>query len=146
MENIKRLGQAVVIQAVIDYFDTYDEKVRQGILKDLRSQWIEFLSDDLGKRAADAIEKNPKAIEATLREKFEISKYCLLAEKRVCCPDDCTKCAKMLHKKLKPKANNGFIFKEALVAEHGVGGFRLLKTNGLIEPCGTIRGKKIISL
>ena len=65
-ENLRTLGVAMVRQAMKDYFGincAYPSKTqKRAILKELRSDWDDFLTDGLSVMVADQLEKNPKEI------------------------------------------------------------------------------------
>lgn len=78
-KNIHDLACAIVLQAVRDYFvkDKYKSKEKteemfakkqRRILKDLRSEYMNFISGGLSVVAAEKLERNPKEIRARLRK------------------------------------------------------------------------------
>lgn len=67
MECYKDLGIAVIRQAVIDYFKA-DERGREFILKDLRSEWCDFISNGLSRVVAEKLKKNPSIIKERLKK------------------------------------------------------------------------------
>lgn len=69
--NIRNLACAVMLQAVKDYFHTSSAKKKQAILKDLRSNWMQFLTSGTSLVVAEQIEKNPEEIAARLRQNHE---------------------------------------------------------------------------
>jgi hypothetical protein len=71
MSAIKELAAAVLLQATKDYFDETD-KVQEAILNDLRSDWLEFLTDGMSVIVAEQITLHPEEIIIRLRRE-EIS-------------------------------------------------------------------------
>ena len=71
-DNIRNLAAAVMLQAVRDYFDwdATPEK-RAVILKDLRSSWMRFLTDNMSVVVAEQLEKNPDEIRAIIKAEEE---------------------------------------------------------------------------
>ena len=78
-KNIHDLACAIVLQAVRDYFtkDKYKSKDKtektfpkkqKRILKDLRSEYMNFITDGLSVVVAEKLESNPKEIRARLRK------------------------------------------------------------------------------
>lgn len=78
-KNIHNLACAIVLQAVRDYFhkDKYKSKDKtekmfpkkqKRILKDLRSEYMDFISGGLSVVVAEKLESNPKEIRARLRQ------------------------------------------------------------------------------
>jgi hypothetical protein len=58
---------AITMQAVKDYFRaTADE--RQNILRELRSEWMDYITDGMSVNIANELEKHPKEIRARLRK------------------------------------------------------------------------------
>ena len=66
MSAIKELAAAVLLQATKDYFDETDE-VQEAILNDLRSDWLEFLTDGMSVIVAEQITLHPEEIIIRLR-------------------------------------------------------------------------------
>lgn len=66
-ESIRRLAAAVTMQAVRDYFKTKSEKSRKTILKDLRSSWMDMLTNGTSINVAEQLEKHPAEIKERLR-------------------------------------------------------------------------------
>ena len=62
---IRQLAAAVTLQAVKDFFHSSTGK-KKIILKDLRSPWMQLLTNGTSKNVADELEKNPEEI----RERF----------------------------------------------------------------------------
>ena len=66
-ESIRRLAAAVTMQAVRDYFRASTKK-KQVILKDLRSRWMDTLTNGMSVNVAEQLEKHPEEIEERLRK------------------------------------------------------------------------------
>ena len=66
-EAIRRLAAAVTMQAVRDFFRTKSEKSRKAILKDLRSHWMDMLTNGTSINVAEQLEKHPAEIAERLR-------------------------------------------------------------------------------
>ena len=66
-ENIRSLTSAIMLQAVKD-FARGSAKIRQAILKDLRSKWMDFISDGFSLIVAEQLEKHPEEIIARMRK------------------------------------------------------------------------------
>ena len=64
--QIRSLAAAVMMQAVNDYFKYPNEQ--KLILHDLRSEWMQYLSNGISLTVAEQLEKNPKRIRARLRK------------------------------------------------------------------------------
>ena len=67
MEGYRDLGLAVIRQAVIDFFKVDDNK-KKVILKDLKSDWCDFISDGLSLVVAEKLEKCPSIIRTRLKK------------------------------------------------------------------------------
>ena len=57
----KELGYAVAHQAVKDYF-VVNKDMKKKILKDLRSDWMYFITNGMSRTIAEKLEKNPREI------------------------------------------------------------------------------------
>lgn len=66
-ESVRRLAAAVTMQAVKDYFKTRSDTKRQTILKDLRSPWMDLLTNGTSINVAEQLEKHPAEIKERLR-------------------------------------------------------------------------------
>jgi hypothetical protein len=66
-ESVRRLAAAVTLQAVRDYFKTTSDKKRNTILKDLRSPWMDWLTNGTSVNVAEQLEKHPAEIKERLR-------------------------------------------------------------------------------
>ena len=68
MESCYRgLCMAIILRAVKDYLMA-NEGNRKVILKDLRSEWCEFISNGLSLVIAEKLEKSPSVIKARLKK------------------------------------------------------------------------------
>ena len=65
--NYKNLGAGIVLQAVKDYFGTSSREMKRAILKDLRSNHLNQLSDGMSLVAADQLETHPEEIAQRLK-------------------------------------------------------------------------------
>ena len=146
IQGYERLTKAIVIQAMVDYFSSHDKSERDTILSELKSEQMALLTDTLGMETANLIETKPRETENILRMQYDMSKYCYLADKRVCCSDNCTKCAKMMYNKLKSMIVGDYILKEDIVSKYGIGGYKLLRRHNYVTPKGKVNGKKQVKL
>ena len=72
--NIRELTCAITMQAVRDYFDPkVTPKKRAAILKDLRSSWMEAITNGTSVLVAEQLELNPEVIAERLRRHHEIA-------------------------------------------------------------------------
>lgn len=69
IHQIRSLGAAVLLQAVRDYCTSTD-KWKKVILKDLRSKWMDFLTDGKSKVVAEQLEQHPEEIAQRLRKEL----------------------------------------------------------------------------
>lgn len=68
-ENLKALACAVTAQAIKDYFDKEtDKKEKKKIIKDLKSDWMDWFTNGLSPIAAKQIQENPRTICRKLRK------------------------------------------------------------------------------
>lgn len=68
-ENYRALGCATVRQAVKDYFeDGVDEFMQRKILRDLCSEWMDWLTDGLSLRVAKELKTHPARIYNRLKK------------------------------------------------------------------------------
>lgn len=65
-KGIKALGTAVILQSVRDYMVASPQK-QKVIIKDLKSEWVDFLTDGMSVVAAEQLQKNPEKISAKCR-------------------------------------------------------------------------------
>ena len=66
-QNYRNLCFAIANQAVRDYFSTTDAQ-KKAILKDLRGDWMQFLTDGTSEHMAEQIERNPKEIKKRMKK------------------------------------------------------------------------------
>lgn len=82
-QNIRNLACAIILQAVRDYFtktvyktekktEAMFDRKRKKILKDLRSSYMDTLSNGTSVVVAEQLEKHPEDIAARLRQHHEI--------------------------------------------------------------------------
>jgi hypothetical protein len=69
---IRNLACAIVLQAVKDYFKTTPQK-QKVILKDLRSPYMDMLTNGTSVVVAEQLEKNPEEIAARIQQNHEIN-------------------------------------------------------------------------
>lgn len=68
----RELACAITMQAVRDYFATgVTVKKQCAILKDLRSKWMDFITNGLSITVAKQLEENPDEIRERLRRDVE---------------------------------------------------------------------------
>jgi hypothetical protein len=65
-EILNNIGCKVILQAVKDYFR--QPKMRKTILKDLRSTWMDWLTNGKAAWYADVLEHHPEKIRENLRK------------------------------------------------------------------------------
>lgn len=71
--NIRELACAITMQAVRDYFAAgVTPKKRATILKDLRSSWMETITNGTSILVAEQLELHPEAIAERLRRNNEV--------------------------------------------------------------------------
>ena len=70
--NIRNLACAIIMQAVRDFLDGTD-KQRKAILKDLRSSYMDLLSNGTSVVVAEQLEKHPEEIAERMRQHHEIA-------------------------------------------------------------------------
>ena len=70
--DARNLACAITMQAVKDYFDpkTTPEK-QKAILKDLRSKYMDFITNGTSIVVAEQLEKNPEEIRERVRREIE---------------------------------------------------------------------------
>lgn len=66
-ENYRQLGFKVALRAGIDYFQTASKKKRAEILRDLRSSWMDFITNGLSVALAEKLETSPTTVEKGLK-------------------------------------------------------------------------------
>lgn len=70
--QIRQLSSAVLLQAVRDYCKAPTESHRDAILKELRSPYMDFLSNGMATVVAEQLEKNYEAIKTRLLNEEDI--------------------------------------------------------------------------
>ena len=66
--QVRNLACAITMQAVRDYFnDGVTAARQQAILKELRSTYMQFITDGTSVTIAEQLEKNPKEIAERLK-------------------------------------------------------------------------------
>ena len=60
-KNYEQLGKAVAVQATKD-FAKGSAKNKNAVIKDLKSSWMEFITDGMSIHLAKALETNPKEV------------------------------------------------------------------------------------
>ena len=73
MDGYKRLGYAIAFQALKDYFDSSTAQKRV-IIKDLRSHWMDWITDGLSVQLADRLKSDPKGVERRFKREAEVCK------------------------------------------------------------------------
>jgi hypothetical protein len=74
-QNIRNLACAITLQAVRDYFDTTSSKKKATILKDLRSSWMNAITNGTSVIVAEQLELHPEEIAARLRQNHEMERF-----------------------------------------------------------------------
>ena len=69
-QNIRNLGSAVMLQAVKDYFR--DESYRPAIIKDLKGEWMNFLTGGTSSVVAEQLKKNPGKIKRAMKKNLRL--------------------------------------------------------------------------
>ena len=68
---INNLAAAVCLRAVKDYFDDNISKKKQNvIIKELRSEWMQILTDGFAEKVAFQLLENPNAIKKRIGARF----------------------------------------------------------------------------
>lgn len=70
---IRELACAITLQAVKDYFDS-PETGKQAILKELRSKYMEFITNGTSGIVAEQLELHPEEIRERLQKNGELKK------------------------------------------------------------------------
>ena len=65
--NVRQLAMAILLQATRDYCRNKSDGNRKAILKDLRSNHMDFVSNGTSIMVADQLEKHPEEIAERLR-------------------------------------------------------------------------------
>lgn len=63
--SIKNLGAAIIMQAVKDYFEATTHQ-QKAIIKDLKSDWLDFITNGTSIVVADRLKSNPEDIRRRL--------------------------------------------------------------------------------
>lgn len=71
-QNMRSLAAAITMQAVKDYFRSTKEEKKKAVLKDLRSSWMQMLTDGQSVVVAEQLEKHPEEIRERLRRNGEL--------------------------------------------------------------------------
>jgi hypothetical protein len=66
--NYKQLGYAIALQAIRDFFKTNSERSKAKIIKDLKSPYMDLLTNGLSIILAEKLETNPAEIEARIKK------------------------------------------------------------------------------
>lgn len=59
---INALAAAVLLQAAKDYCDAQTSQMKAKIIRELKTPWVRFLSDDFSVVIAEQLQKNEKTI------------------------------------------------------------------------------------
>ncbi len=71
--NVRNLACAITMQAARDYFNAEgNTKKQKAILKDLRSKWMDFITNGTSVVVAEQLELHPEEIAARMRQHHEI--------------------------------------------------------------------------
>lgn len=66
---IKSLTASIIMQAVKDFFNYPHQKYT--VLRELRSEWMEYITDGLSVTVADELEKHPEEIAERMKKYYE---------------------------------------------------------------------------
>ena len=66
-KNYEQLGYAIAYQATKDFFRTKSEKTKAKILKDLKSPYMDLLTNGLSAILAEKLETNPDEVKARIK-------------------------------------------------------------------------------
>lgn len=64
---VKALSAAMLLQAAKDYCKTQNDRMKKKILKDLRSDWVCFLTSDFSLIVAESLENHEPEIAKRLK-------------------------------------------------------------------------------
>jgi hypothetical protein len=64
--SIKNLGAAIILQAVKDYFNATASYQKRVIINDLKSDWLDFITNGTSIVVADKLKSNPEEIRRRL--------------------------------------------------------------------------------
>ena len=71
--NIRNLACGITMQAVKDYFEAEGQPKKQNtILKELRSKWMDFITNGTSVVVAEQLELHPEEIRERLEKHHEI--------------------------------------------------------------------------
>ena len=70
--NARQLVAAIMLNATRDYCRTDSEATRNAILKDLRSYYMDFISNGMSVIVANQLEKDYEAIKARIMNEEEL--------------------------------------------------------------------------
>ena len=73
MDGYQRLGYAIAFQALKDYFGGSTAQ-KNVIMKDLRSPWMEWITNGLSVQLADRLKSDPKGVERRFKKEAEVYK------------------------------------------------------------------------
>ncbi len=73
--NYQQLGYAVAIQALKDFFNGTD-KQQKVIIKQLKSEWMNFITDNLAWRLAEELLKNPAEVKRRFKNAIKEESKC----------------------------------------------------------------------
>jgi len=69
-QSIRQLGSAVILQAVKDFFEVPPKK-QKVIIKDLKSEWMNFLTDGKSLIVAEQLKSNPGKIKRMVKRHYK---------------------------------------------------------------------------
>lgn len=72
IQGIKELGARTCLEAAREYCATTPAKKR-AIIKDLKGEWMDFLTNGLSKTVADELLRNEKEIAVRLKKVEEVN-------------------------------------------------------------------------
>ena len=74
MQGIKNLGARTCLEAAKEYCENRTTPAKKKlIIKDLKGQWMDFLTNGLSKTVADELLKNEKEIAVRLKKIEEVN-------------------------------------------------------------------------
>lgn len=71
MKVYTNLGYAIAVQAVRDFIKEESDEEKQEIIKDLRSEWMEWLTDGMSIQLADKLESDAEGAKCRFKEMEE---------------------------------------------------------------------------
>ena len=66
IRGIKSLAAATLVQAAKDYCEALTPQKKQSVVKDLKSPWMDFLTNGTSKNVAEELQRNEKQINKRL--------------------------------------------------------------------------------